>query len=105
MAKNYDLPVLNEDPKNILGVSNDASEEEIRAAYLKKIKEHPPDRSPDEFERIRDAYKILCDSYSRMLIMLQSADPEAPLVALLDSQKKNRKFIGPVPWIAAMMAK
>ena len=86
MAKNYDLPVLNEDPKNILGVSNDASEEEIRAAYLKKIKEHPPDRSPDEFERIRDAYKILCDSYSRMLIMLQSADPEAPLVALLDSQ-------------------
>ena len=44
-----------------LGVSATASEEEIRAAYLSKVKEFPPDRSPLEFEAIRDAYDALCD--------------------------------------------
>jgi DnaJ-class molecular chaperone len=103
MPKNYDLPVLDEDPQNVLGVSDDATEEEIRAGYLEKVKKYPPDRFPEEFERIRDAYKILSDPRSRTLVMLQSADPEEPLVALLDNQKKNRRFVGPEPWIAAMM--
>ena len=31
-----------------LGVPANASEEEIRAAYLTKVKEFPPDRSPEE---------------------------------------------------------
>ncbi len=105
MLKNHDLPILDRDPKNILGVSDDADEAEIRAAYLEKVKEYPPERSPEEFERIRDAYKILNDPRSRALIMLQSIDPEAPLVTLLDSQKKNRRFVGPEPWLAAMREK
>ena len=45
----------------VLGISINASEEEIRSAYLAKVKEHPPDRSPEEFERIRDAYETLRD--------------------------------------------
>ena len=45
------------DPREVLGVSQDAGEEEIRAAYVRKVKEHPPDRSPEEFERIRNAYE------------------------------------------------
>ena len=44
------------DPREVLGVNQDAGEEEIRAAYVRKVKEHPPDRTPEEFERIRDAY-------------------------------------------------
>ncbi len=103
MRKNYDLPVLNEDPKRILGILEDANEEEIRAAYLKKIKKYPPERSPEEFERVRDAYKILSDPRCRTLIRLQSADPEAPLVRLIDNQKKERRFVGAKPWLAAMM--
>ena len=103
MPKNYDIPFLDEDPQNILGVSDDADPEEIRAAYLKKIKDYPPERCPEEFERIRDAYKILSDPRRRSLIILQSADPEAPLVTLLDNQKKSRRFVGPEAWLAAMM--
>ena len=49
------------DPTEVLGVGQDAGEEEIRAAYVRKVKEHPPDRSPEEFERIRDAYDSLRD--------------------------------------------
>jgi hypothetical protein len=37
--------------------------------------------------------------------MLQSADPEAPMVTLLDNQKQNRQFVGPDSWLAAMLEK
>jgi len=77
MQKNFDLTLLNEDPQNILEVPNDADVKKIRTAYLNKIKEYPPEKCPEEFERIRDAYKILSDPFRRTLIMLQSADVEA----------------------------
>lgn len=102
MPIDYDLPFLDEAPQSILGVSDDANAEEIRAAYLNKIKKYPPERCPEEFERIRDAYEILRDPRGRILGMLQSADPEAPLVTLLDNQKKNRQFVGPEAWLTAM---
>ena len=105
MAKNFDLPILDEDPQNILGVSQDADAGEIRTAYLNKIKEYPPERCPQEFERVRDAYKILSDSRRRTRVMLQSANPEAPLVTLLDNQKQDRQFVGPDAWLAALLEK
>ena len=96
------VPVIEDDPKHILGVADNASDKDIRIAYLKKIKQYPPDRSPEAFERIRDAYSLLSDPRSRARFLLQSADPEAPLVKLLDGQKSARRFIGPDPWLAAM---
>ena len=103
MVKNYDLPILDEDPQNILGVAQDADAGEIRSAYLNKIKEYPPERCPEEFERVRDAYKILSDPRHRARVMLQSANPETPLVKLLDNQKQNRQFVGPDAWLSAML--
>jgi hypothetical protein len=35
--------------------------------------------------------------------MLQSANPESPLVTLLDNQKQDRQFVGPDAWLAAML--
>ena len=49
------------DARDILGVGPNATDAEIRAAYLQKVKENPPDRAPDQFERIRDAYDLLRD--------------------------------------------
>jgi hypothetical protein len=103
MSKNYDLPFLDKKPQTILAVADDAGAEEIRTAYLNKIKEYPPERCPEEFERIRDAYKILSDPRRRTLLMLQSADPEAPVVTLLDNIVKKRQFVGPGAWFAAML--
>jgi curved DNA-binding protein CbpA len=103
MPKNNDLLFPDENPQNILGVSQDADAGEIRSAYLNKIKEYPPERCPEEFERVRDAYKILSDPRRRARFLLQSANPEAPLVTLLDNQKQNRQFVGPDAWLAAML--
>ena len=38
--------MTNEDPRQVLEVEAEAGDEEIRAAYLRKVKEYPPDRSP-----------------------------------------------------------
>jgi len=90
-----------DDPWKILGVPIEATEEEVRAAYLSKVKEHPPERSPEEFERIRDAYDALRDPRRRAARVL-AVDPGAPLVSLLDGLPPRREFVGPDPWLAAL---
>ncbi len=94
-----------EDPRQVLGVDLKATEEEIRAAYLRKVKEFPPDRAPAEFERIRDAYEILRDPQRRMAHMLFSVDPSAPLVSLLERRAAVRHFTGPGAWLAVLKEK
>jgi DnaJ domain len=89
----------------VLGIAIYAGEEEIRSAYLRKVKEHPPDRSPEEFERIRDAYEILRDPRRRVRDMLLSADPEVPLVSLVEGQPLTRRFTGPGPWLEVLKKK
>ena len=102
MAKHDDIPILNQNPHNILGVPRDAGPGEIRTAYLNKIKEYPPEKFPAEFERVRDAYTMLSDARYRTRLMLRSADPEASMETLLDDQQQNRQFVGPEAWLAAM---
>lgn len=89
----------------ILGVPANASEEEIRSAYLVKVKEFPPDRSPEEFERIRDAYETLRDPRKRAKAMLLSTDFAAPLVSLIADHKPRRIFAGPQPWREVLKTK
>ena len=91
-----------DDPRQILGIGLEAGDEEIRAAYLRKVKEHPPDRSPREFERVRDAYEELRDPQRRARRLLLAADPAQPLVSLLESGAAERRFTGPGPWLAVL---
>jgi hypothetical protein len=89
----------------ILGVAANASEDEVRSAYLEKVKQFPPDRSPEEFERIRDAYEKLRDPRSRAKAMLIAPDTNLPLVSLVDSIKRRRIFAGPQPWREVLKSK
>ena len=93
------------DPRAVLGVSETASEEDIRAAYVLKLKEHPPDRSPEEFERIRDAYQMLRDKRQRARHLLFSIDPRAPLASMLADHPRQRQFVGPDPWREVLKGK
>lgn len=89
----------------VLGVPENATDEQIRAAYLIKVKEHPPDRAPVEFERIRDAYETLRDPRRRARDMLLGADPYAPLTSLFASMEPERRFVGPHPWLEVLKRK
>ncbi|MDP2659676.1 MAG: DnaJ domain-containing protein [Dehalococcoidia bacterium] len=42
-----------------LGIDPDATGDEIRRAYLEKVREHPPERDPEGFKRVREAYEHL----------------------------------------------
>jgi curved DNA-binding protein CbpA len=90
------------DAAEVLGVGADAGDEEIRAAYVRRVKEHPPDRSPEEFERIRDAYESLRDPRRRMRDRLLAVDPLAPLVSVVDVNVRQRRFVGPQPWLEGL---
>ena len=86
------------DPREVLGVGPDAGEEELRAAYVRKVKEFPPERSPEEFEKIRDAFETLKDPRSRARALFMGVNPLAPLPSLLDGHKRRREFLGPQIW-------
>lgn len=88
-----------------LGVAPNASLDEARAAYLRKVQEFPPDRAPQEFERIRDAWAVMQDAKHTARAILDEDDPEAPLASLMEGLPPKRNFVGLKPWMAALKEK
>jgi len=93
---------IEQDPWLVLDVPPEAGDDEIRAAYTRKVKEYPPDRCGPEFEQIRDAYDQLKDPYRRAKYLILGATPDRPLESLLDDVPVTRRHIGPEPWLAVM---
>lgn len=48
-----------DDPYKTLGIESNATETEIKQAYFALVREHPPERDPEGFKRIRAAYEKL----------------------------------------------
>lgn len=44
--------------RELLGVEEGASADELRRAYLRRIKQHTPERDPEGFRRLREAYEL-----------------------------------------------
>lgn len=95
-------PTTDFNPYTVLDVGPEADDEQIRAAYLAKVKRFPPDRAPVEFERIRDAYELFRDRRRRAQYTLFSVNPDAPLESLLVGIENQRPFAGPGPWLAVL---
>ncbi|MGC8549487.1 MAG: DnaJ domain-containing protein [Acidobacteriaceae bacterium] len=89
-------------PYAVLGADPEANDDQIRAAYLARLKQFPPDRAPVEFERVRDAYDLLRDRRRRAQYKLFAVDPDAPLQSLLEDMQQKRPFVGPAPWLAVL---
>ncbi len=60
-------------PYRVLGVSAEASDQEIRSAYLLLVRKHPPERFPEVFERIHSAYTEIKDADCRLRFRLFNA--------------------------------
>jgi len=53
-------------PFEILGIPEEATDQEIRRAYLAKVREYPPEREPDRFQEIRTAFEAVKDRRARL---------------------------------------
>ncbi len=91
--------------REVLGLQSNATDEEIRAAYIQKVKEFPPDRSPAEFEQVRDAYEKLRDPRRRIREWLFSANPATPFATTFAFTRGARKFVGADLWMAVIRGK
>lgn len=67
------------DPYRALGIAPGADDEAVRQAYLAAIRDCPPERDRQRFERIRSAYEAVRDTRRRLAHELFHA--EAPTVA------------------------
>lgn len=68
-----------------LGVSQSASADEIKRAYLALVRQYTPERAPEAFKRIREAYETLSNSDARR----QYDSRPDPRVALLLNQASD----------------
>lgn len=81
------------DPYQLLGVPPSANDEAIRSAYLAKVREHPPDRSPKRFQAIRRAYETIENPKARAafdLFHITPPDLESLCVQLMDGAEPAR---------------
>ena len=70
-------------PYKLLEVAEQASDSEIKQAYLQKVKLNPPDRDHGKFQQIHDAYETLKNATNRQNYALFNY-PEADFDALLE---------------------
>ena len=57
---------MRRDPFSVLGVAEDTDDSEIRRRYLALVRDHPPDRAPEQFQEYRAAYEALGDARKRL---------------------------------------
>ena len=79
------------DPYETLGLERGCSDAEIRRRYLELVRQHPPDREPDRFAIIREAYDQLRDPVKRLkakLFPLKTTDSMDAII--LDVQNRLR---------------
>ena len=87
------------DPFAVLGIEETADDEVVRAAYVQALRLSPPDRDPEGFRRIREAYEALRDAESRLALRLFGPPPLADLEELLNAFPEERCYVGPGPWL------
>ncbi len=87
------------DPYEVLSVSPDATEEQIRQRYLALVREFPPEQEPKRFAEIRQAYDQLRDpvvSLQRRLFNVTAVDTFDTLLAAERQRQRARRLPTPV---------
>ena len=82
----------------LLGVTPEASDEEIRARYLEQVKRHTPEKDPVRFQEITSAYEAIKDIRKRLadryLPPEKTIDAEETLYALARVVSRKRRRVG-----------
>ncbi len=96
----HETDIKPDDPFEILGVGHTATDVEIRRRYLELIKQHPPERDPERFREIHQAYEFAKDPL-RLAERLLSFSPHCPeWEDVIKSQKKRPPAISAAQLLA-----
>ena len=71
------------DPYSVLGLPLDSSDEQIRRRYLELVRTHTPERAPERFAAVREAYEKLRDPVVRLRFRLFEAGEDDSLDSLI----------------------
>jgi curved DNA-binding protein CbpA len=75
---------------DVLGLTKDASEPEIRQRYLELVRAFSPERAPERFAAIHAAYSALRDPTARLESQLFSIACESDSLEKLASDVRQR---------------
>lgn len=78
------------DPYQVLGLNPTATADEIRQQYLALVRESPPERDPQRFAQIRDAYDQLRDPVASLERQLLDTTAVHTFDTLLAAENKRR---------------
>jgi curved DNA-binding protein CbpA len=84
-------------PYDLLGVTPDDDDLTVRNAYLEAVKRFPPERCPEQFSAVNEAYQSIKDEDSRLRDLLfntQSA-VASPMDAVRQHFSQRRRRVPP----------
>ncbi|MBF0201419.1 MAG: J domain-containing protein [Desulfamplus sp.] len=87
----------------VLNISMNASDEDIRKKYLELVKKFPPEREPEQFRKINDAYDEIKDQRSRIKSRLFSTFRNVELEKNLEELAGSVKFTPKPNGLAAIL--
>lgn len=80
-------------PYEVLEVKEDADDAKIKKAYLAMVRLYPPERCPDDFQRIYRAYELIKTEEDRLSYRLFHCNlPEPADIAALLLQKDAQQI-------------
>jgi len=83
------------DPYETLGLPRGCDEADVRRRYLELVRQYPPDRAPERFTEIHQAYEKLRDPVVRVeskLFDLESSGTLTGIMAELRQRLRGARF-------------
>jgi curved DNA-binding protein CbpA len=71
------------DPYAVLGLAGDSDDDTIRRRYLQLVREFSPERHPEKFAAVRQAYESLRDLSTRLRYRLFEAGKNESVEAII----------------------
>ncbi len=93
--------MIDTDPYTILGLTRQATLLEIKKAYFKLVRRHPPESDPEGFRRIRSAYEALRTSQARANTDRQLIQAPPPFTMPRRMLQPDLTFHPEDAWLAA----
>lgn len=87
-------------PFRLLGVAPSAGAEELREAYLARLREHPLESDPEGFEQVKQAWMVLRSPLLKAAATIDWHEAPVLLTEALAREPALRRFVGPDLWLA-----